>query len=794
MTLEPNRYERLHNKRDDMEYIKALGTSGALTADRGTTCLQIARHTLIDAGNIIGALGDDAGAIEHIFLTHSHFDHISDIPALLDQFFETRTHTLHLYGLRPTLEALRDSLFNDNIFPDFHAIDLINGAGKSIEYHPIELYKPYQIEDVELMAFPTQHTVPSCGYVVRKGDDAIAFTSDTGPSSEVYDLINSDPTIQTLITEVSYPSTHHRLALQTGHLTPHLLQQELQQLSRPILRVLVIHLKPDLANAVEKELYDLLDRRVMVLHDGDKIPYGDQPVKASSQSIYTRYNTLLETGIALTSEQSQMRLSEVILRSARELTQSDAGTLYLLSDDEQYLYFQTIQNDSLEIDNPLSGGVSVWKPIPLYHPDGSENHTLAAAHCALSRELINIDDVYNESGSYNFNSTIDYDKRSGYRSKSMLLIPLLDYQKNLIGVLQLINKLDSNNRITTYSKDDEQVISALGSQAVISITNQKLINDLELLFESFLKSINLTLDKKSSHMRGHVQKMADLSLMLAQAIHNDQTLFPEKVYNDIEMKTIELSAMMHDIGKIATPIHIIEKSKKLETLFDRIELIELKLALLRMRNGDTHIETNVELSNEEIDEVSRFLVEANHGKEYFDEAKINRLKKIAQWHITIDGKTIPILTDDELYNLSVQKGTLTDAERKIIQHHAQVSIEFLNAIQFPKKYRRVPEIAGNHHEKINGHGYPRGLSGDAISFEARILAIADIFEALTARDRPYKLPNTLAEAMHILHTMAQAGDIDYGICKLFYEQEIYLEYAKKYLPPEMVERIEIVWD
>jgi HD-GYP domain-containing protein (c-di-GMP phosphodiesterase class II)/ribonuclease BN (tRNA processing enzyme) len=777
-----------------MEYIKALGTSGALAAGKGTTCLQLSNNTLIDAGNVINALGKDAGEIEHIFLTHSHFDHISDIPAILDHFFEKRTKTLHLYGLPETLDTLKTSLFNNEIFPDFCTIDLIDGSGKSIKYHPLKLYQTYQSGKLTLKPFPTNHTVPSCGYVIRNNDASVAFTSDTGISPEIYTMINNDPTIQTLITEVSYPSSYEERALHSGHLTPTLLLSELRQLTRDDIRILVMHLKPNRTGVIEEELHTLLGNRITILHDGDNIPYNHQPIKASSRSIYSRYNTLLETGIALTSEQSQLRLSEVILRSARELTQSDAGTLYLLSDDEQYLYFQTIQNDSLDIENRSSTNVPNWAPIPLYNTDGSENHTLAAAHCALSKDLISIDDIYGSSGPFSFHSTIEYDKLSGYRSHSMLLIPLLDYQKNLIGVLQLINKLDGNEHVTSYSKDDEQVISALGSQAVISITNQKLINDLELLFESFLQSINLTLDKKSSHMKGHVQKMADLSMMIARTIHNDQTLFPNKFYNEHEMKAIEMASMMHDIGKITTPIHIIDKAKKLEKIFDRIELIKLKLDLLRTQDSKTTIESNVHLSNDHIDEVYRFLIEANHGREYFDEHKINRLREIAEWHITINGETIPILSEDELHNLSVQKGTLTPSERDVIKHHADVSIEFLNSIQFPKKYSRVPEIAGNHHEKINGSGYPNGLSGDAISFEARILAVADIFEALTASDRPYKQPNTLSEAMTILHTMAEKGDIDYGICKIFYESGAYLEYAKKSMSEDTIDSVDLKWD
>ncbi len=764
-----------------MDYIRALGTSGTLATNRGTTCFQISHNTLIDAGNIIESLGDAANEIEHIFLTHSHFDHISDIPALLDLFFTTRTNTLHIYALEETLIMLKESLFNEAIFPDFSNIDLLNGSGKSIKYHSIQYYKKYHIKDITLTPFPTNHTVASCGYIIKKQDQAILFTSDTGNSKEIYKIINQDHSIQTLITEVSFPSEYEDHAKLSLHLTPKMLLNEIKQLTRKDISILVMHLKPNFEEQIIQELKhpEFQPYNITVLQDGDIIPYDKKEIRASKRTIYNKYKTLLKTGSALTEEKDLSKLSELILQSARDLTQADAGTLYILSDDEKYLQFQAVQNNTLgDIDN------SHWDAISLYN-DGIENHTLVTTHCALSKKLFRIDDIYNSSKEFDFYSTIEYDKRSGYTSISMLLVPLLDYDKNLIGVLQLINKLDHHHKIIPFNKNDEEVISSLGSQAAIFLTNQKLIDDLELLFESFLNTITLALDKKSPHMKGHIKRMVELTMMLVNRINEDKDYFPDITYDELELKTIKIAAMMHDIGKITTPVYIIDKAKKLEKIIDRIEIIKLRFKLFKNR------QTKNQFTNDEIEEMLQFLEEANCGQEFFTDEQVLKVKEIAKHTIKLEDEEIPLLSEDEVKNLTIQKGTLTEEERKIINYHATMSIEMLNSIKFPKKYKRVPEIAGNHHEKINGKGYPNQLKGDEISFEARILAIADIFEAVTSSDRSYKKTNTLSTSMKILWHMANDNDIDRDICKFFYESGLYLEYANQFMLPEYIDKVEM---
>jgi len=249
---------------------------------------------------------------------------------------------------------------------------------------------------------------------------------------------------------------------------------------------------------------------------------------------------------------------------------------------------------------------------------------------------------------------------------------------------------------------------------------------------------------------------------------------------------------MHDIGKISTPYHIINKATKLEGINDKIENIKLKLELLRKDLQKRELKEDSSLNKDDIDEIIKFLVEANRGSEFFSDEDLEYLKKLKdRLKVEIGSELIDVISDDEFEALSVRRGTLSYEERKKIMDHVVETQNILNRLYLPKKFKRVPEIAGAHHEKINGKGYPNGLKGDEISTEARILAIADIFEALTAPDRPYKVPKKLSESMKILYFMAKDGELDYEMVKFFYESKTYLKYAEKFLKPEQIDDVEL---
>lgn len=258
-----------------MDYIEFLGTSGTRTPTQGTTCLHVSKHCVIDAGNLINAFGDDIFTIEHIFLTHSHLDHIIDIPFLADLFVTQKSISLKIYALKETLDDLRQFIFNHRVWPNFEEISLIGHTEKTIELIEIQLDETYAIDDITLTPFKTNHTDGSCGYLIEKNNAGILFTADTYKCPRVWELMDQHPHIHTLVTEVSFPSSFEKLALDSKHLTPALLQSELQQCKRNDFTIYAMHLKTLFAPTIIHELktMNLLSNQGRILSDSDKINF-----------------------------------------------------------------------------------------------------------------------------------------------------------------------------------------------------------------------------------------------------------------------------------------------------------------------------------------------------------------------------------------------------------------------------------------------------------------------------------------------------------------------------------------
>lgn len=790
-----------------MSYIRILGAQGSRSKESFTTCIQVTKNTLIDAGNIMHALGDEALHINRIFFSHAHLDHIIDTAFMIDNFFVNRTETLSLYGLPHTIEALKKHLFNDVLWPDFSQIHLVNSTIPAITYVEIEVNQPYMIEEgITLTPFEANHTVPCCGYIITQNNSSVLFSGDTFHNDALWQLLNKKPEIKALIIDVSFPNRFVKIATESKHLTPHFLKEGLQNLKRDDLHIYINHLKPFYAEQIAHELYAMGISKDAILNDGESIELATGVLSANvPNSVDERVHKLTEIGTALSANESLDVLLEMIVTEAKNLTGADGGTLYLLENDE--LRFKVIQTDSLTIKMGGTSGKITWPPLPLYLENGIPNKAMVAATCALEDRLVNISDVYEAIG-FSFEGTKKFDQGTGYRSKSMLVIPMKNHEREIIGVLQLINKIDpQTHEVITFDTEDEKITLSLASQAAIAITNTSLIQGLENLLESFLKSIIFAISKKSPYTAGHIKRMVKLSVMIAEAINKDTTFYAHKHFSAEEIKQINFAALMHDIGKLATPEQIIDKATKLETLCDRINLIENRIKTLEKalhvklledkfallegkKEGD--IATLEEAYAKEIQmlhEAFLLIQTSNKGDAFLTDEGVAKIQALAkkQWHIGDENYTL--LTEDEAYHLSTQKGTLTYEEREIINAHAKLSVDILNRLPFPKKYQQIPQISGNHHEKINGKGYPQGLKGEEISFEARILAIADIFEALTASDRPYKAGMPLSVAMKILYTMAQEGDLDKELVKFFYTSGIYKEYAKTFLPQRSIDEI-----
>lgn len=766
-----------------MSYIKILGSNGSKTKQSATSSFLVSKNILVDAGNIINTL-DDAFDIEHIFITHTHLDHIADLAFLIENNFEYRTKPLNIYASKKSLEHLKNYIFNNHIWPDFTQINILNSNQKSLVFIELNINQEINIDSYNIKAINANHIDGSFGYIITKNNYSYIISGDTGENNQLIEIINLDSKIKTLFIECSFPSRLNSLAQKSKHLTPDILKNMLANLTRDDLSIYTYHLKYPYENEIKRELGD-----IKILQDNTNMDLINNKItkEPSEQELL---NQAMDINLKLSSELDRDMLYEKILTLLRSLTKSDAGTLYIISKNKKYLDFKVVQNDTLGIYLGGRGEKISWDSLPLFLEDGSENKTMVAVLSALENRIINIEDAYT-SHQYNFDGTKNFDKITGYRSKSMLVVPLVNHEKDVIGVIQLINK-NINIDGCYFNKNDEKIIKSLSSQAAMALTNTQLIHSLEKFLDSFVTSIASAIDAKSAYTSTHIKKISTLAPMIAQAIHDDNSVYKDVKYTQNDFNEIALAAKLHDIGKISIPEAIMDKANKLSKIVDRIELITLKFEILKrdvrldLLNGKitkNEYSQKIDALNNELD----FIKKTNTGGEFMRDEDIMYLKHIAKQHLFIGEKKQPLLDSDELYNLSIRKGTLTNEEREIINSHATLSYEMLSVLEFPKKYSNVMHIAINHHEKLNNKGYPRGLGEKDLTLEDRILILADIFEALTSNDRPYKGIKKLSEVFKILTFMAKDGEIDTKLLEFFKQSEALKHYSKEYLLEEQID-------
>lgn len=506
--------------------------------------------------------------------------------------------------------------------------------------------------------------------------------------------------------------------------------------------------------------------------------------------------TLNQIGKTLSEGSDIDTLLEMILKEARHFTNADGGTLYLMSKDSKSLAFNVVQTSSLNIYMGGKEGKITWPNLPLYKADGEQNCDNVAAFCALTGEAINIENVY-ESEGFDFTGPKKFDEANNYETRSMLVVPMRNHEGEVIGVCQLINAIDSHSgELISFSNEFEQSTLSLASQAAVALSNVQLIHDLRDLLEAFIKSIASAIDAKSPYTGGHVRKVAEIAMLIANEINDaDHGHYKDVNYNYDQLNEIRIAALMHDVGKITTPEYVMDKSTKLETIYDRIETLTTRFELLKRDKhiaflGGTMSEDSYaayEADITRIDDDVAFIKECNIGGEFMSDDKIERIQAIAKQTWMDNGEEKPMISDNELYNLTIRKGTLTDEERDKINFHATMSNNMLEALPFPKKLAQVPFIAGGHHEKLNGKGYPKGLDASELGLEARLMAVADIFEALTASDRPYKDAKKISEVVKILDFMVKDGELDPDLMAFFYEQKLHIRYATAELKPEQLD-------
>ena len=522
-------------------------------------------------------------------------------------------------------------------------------------------------------------------------------------------------------------------------------------------------------------------------------------LSADVQKIIGQVEKLTEIGIALSAEKDTTRLLEKILVGAKSITNADGGTIYRVYGD--IIKIEIIRSDSLGIYLGGEGNAINFPNIPLYDENGQPNLKNVVCYSYHNNKTINIDDAY-DAVHFDFVGTKAFDQKNNYRSKSFLSIPLTNHQGEIIGILQLINAIDPETQeITTFDSVAQRFAEALASQAATVLTKQQLIIDLENMFESLVKLIATAVDEKSPYTGGHCRRVPELTSMLTEAAHEtDHGYLQNFTLDEADRYELTIASWLHDCGKIITPENVIDKATKLEAIFDRIHLVEARfevlkrdqeIAYLKQQLADTspqaELEQTFHANTAQLDADLAFIRGCNTGGEAMSDADINRLHSLKQQTWTLNNTELPLLSDEEIYNLSIFRGTLTPEERKIINNHINVTIAMLETIKFPKHLQNVVEIAGGHHERMDGKGYPKGLTREQMSIPARAMAIADVFEALTAKDRPYKSGKKLSEALFILKKMKEEGHVDPDLYDAFIERKVYKKYAEKFLDAEQID-------
>ncbi len=534
----------------------------------------------------------------------------------------------------------------------------------------------------------------------------------------------------------------------------------------------------------------------------------------NENKLAAQINKLTEIGISLSTEKDSLRLLESILVGAKELTNADAGSLYTAYDDDagnRMIRLDVLQTDSLGIHQ---GGTSEQEisiqPIPLVNEDGTENLSNVVSYCINCSKTVNIEDAYNHKG-FDFEGMRKIADELNYHPQSFLTVPMKNHMGEIIGVLQLINAMsEETGEIIKFSLTAQELVESLASQAAIALTNQQLINEQKNLMESIIQLVATAIDDKSPYTGDHCRRVPVLTMMLADAAHNARTGSLKSFHmSDDDRYELEIAAWLHDCGKITTPEFVIDKGTKLETIHDRISEIDTRFEILKRdaeitlirdqlnKNAydtaklDEMIAADLDEMITKYDEDLAFIRAHNTGGEFMADEDIKKIEEISHTCWTHNSETVPLLSGDEVYNLSIQKGTLTPEEREIINHHIVATINMLKSLPFPKHLRNVPEFAGGHHERMDGKGYPKGLTREQMSVQARVMGIADIFEALTARDRPYKKGKTLTEALRILGFMREEHHIDPDLFQLFVDERIFQTYANEYMNPEQIDEVDL---
>lgn len=501
---------------------------------------------------------------------------------------------------------------------------------------------------------------------------------------------------------------------------------------------------------------------------------------------------LEKISIMLTQERDFDKLFGYVLDAAIEYSNAEGATIYMVDDDSKQLRFIKVINSAMKVS--LNSDQIDWPPIPLFNEEEPNLKNLATL-CYHHQCSYNIADVYKQE-IFDNSGTLRYDKLNNYSTKSIVAIPMMDHKNRIIGVIQLVNALDDEGNKIAFVAEEIGNLEVLASFSAILMNNQMLIKNIQASFHQFISSIAWAIDKKSKHFSGHIARVSELVEMFASEINNYQkgeSKFAEINFTEDELEEINIAGLMHDLGKIITPMHILDKGSKLQKITDRIDLVLERIdhirSVVQMEIDHAEAQNKKELKEiqQKIEHYEKFLVQTNPGRKFINNSDLETLNEIYQFRYMINGKSHFIINKDEYHNLKIRMGTLNPEDIRIIREHVVVTGEMLAQIKFPAYLSHAPLYAKLHHEKLNGEGYPQGLTGNCIPLQARILALSDVFEALTAV-RPYKKSKKLSETFKILDKMVSANDIDKDLYRFALKQGIFHKYAVKHLSEDQIDR------
>ena len=466
------------------------------------------------------------------------------------------------------------------------------------------------------------------------------------------------------------------------------------------------------------------------------------------------FKDILKVGIQLTVEKDGNKLLNTIVDKGMQITNCDASTLYLYEDD--VLKFRIMRTISQNVCRGVDGEpITDIPPVPFKE----EN---VCAYTAIHRKVVNIEDVYH-SEEFDFSGPKRYDAMTGFRTQSMLVIPVENNTGDLIGVLQMMNAQDENGNVIPFDPQYEIIIRSLGSLAAIELSNIQYVEEIKEQLHSFVEAMATAIDERTPDNGSHTRKVAEYATILAKKINEKYEAGEcEEAFDEERLEKLQLAALLHDIGKMIVPRSVMNRATRMDrdmaALEDRLALLTCyyEIDALKGKITTEAYEEKAALLKDILEFVHRI---DNVG--FLQQEDFDRVQEIAKmYYEKEDGERVYYITERERVCLSVRKGTLTDEDRVIMESHVTMTAKILSKVHFNKNYIDVPRWAAEHHEYLNGSGYPNHINGEQLDTETRILAIADIYDALTASDRPYKPPMPKAKACAILHSMVEEGKLE----------------------------------